>query len=199
MASIPTFCYGTYLMAEHLALSGVIAVSVAGLVVGNRGLAHTMPASRQSITTFWGIGAFLVNSIVFLLIGFELRPEHLLDDFLVALVIWLALLLTRAFVVYALGALLHRRQGNLPRSWHHVIWWGELRGAVPVALVLGLPTSLSGREQMVGIVFGVVLLSLVGQGLTMPSMLRRLHLSREEPGEDETAGELASEPTGVSL
>lgn len=191
--------YGTYLLAEHLGVSGVIAVSISGIVVGNRGLVHTTPASHQSITTFWEIGAFLVNSVVFLLIGFELRPDHLLDELLMAALIWAALLLARAFVVYGLGALLHRRQRTLRRSWRHVIWWGGLRGAVPVALALGMPASLAGRDQLVGIVFGVVLLSLLGQGLTMPSMLRRLRLSRDEGGEDEATGELAADHPGISL
>lgn len=190
--------YGTYLVAAHLGLSGVIAVSVAGLVVGNRGLVYTTPASRESITVFWEIVAFLVNSIVFLLIGFELRPDHLMGDFLMAIIIAAALLSARALIVYGLSALIHRRQGNLPLSWRHVIWWGGLRGAVPVALALGLPATFTGRAELVPIVFGVVLLSLLGQGLTMPSLLKRLRLSQEKKGEDEAGVELAPDYTGIS-
>ncbi len=183
--------YGAYLLAEHLHLSGVIAVAVAGLVVGNHGLPQTSPNSRGSVTLFWEIVAFLVNSIVFLLIGFELRPDQLLDDLLLITVVFVVLLATRALIVYGLGALAHWRQRNLPWRWRHVMVWGGLRGAVPVALALGLPTSLAGRDTLVAVIFGVVLLSLLGQGLTMPTLLRRLRLAQrgDRPNTDKSRGQ----------
>jgi len=173
--------YCTFLLAEHLHLSGVIAVAVAGLAVGNYGRPQASPTPQTSVTLFWEIVAFLVNSVIFLLIGFELRPDQLMGDLLSIAVVFGVLLATRALLVYGLGALAHWRRQNLSRNWRHVIFWGGLRGAVPVALALGLPTDLVGRDTLVAITFGVVLFSLLGQGLTIPTLLRRLGLSQSEP------------------
>jgi len=175
--------YGAFLLAEHLHLSGVLAVAVAGLAVGNQGLRSAPLASRERVTLFWEIVTFLVNSVVFLLIGFELRPDRLVGDLLAIGLAFAVLMATRAAIVYGLGALVHWRRGDLPWRWRHVILWGGLRGAVPVALALGLPTGLAGRDTLVALVFGVVLLSLLGQGLTMPALLRRLGLAQSEPVE----------------
>jgi NhaP-type Na+/H+ or K+/H+ antiporter len=122
-------------------------------------------------------------------------------------------------MVYGMGALVHWRRRDrsadgswrsLPWSWQHVILWGGLRGTVPVALALGLPTgsstgspvpspqvhrpgtgqagqALTGRDTLVGIVFGIVLISLLGQGLTMPVLLRRLGLAQSEPAREENS------------
>lgn len=170
--------FGAFLLAERLHLSGVIAVAVTGLTVGNLGLLRTSTASRTRITLFWEIVAFLVNSIVFLLIGFELRPDRLVHTLVSAGMIVMVLLTARALIVYGLSALIHWRQRTLPRSWRHVIFWGGLRGSVPVALALGLPLSLTGRDELVAIIFGVVLLSLLIQGLTIPTLIRRLGLAQ---------------------
>ena len=170
--------FGAFLLAERLHLSGVIAVAVTGLTVGNRGLLRTSAASRTRITLFWEIIAFLVNSIVFLLIGFELRPDRLVHTLVSAGMIVVVLLAARALIVYGLSALIHWRQCNLPLNWRHVIFWGGLRGSVPVALALGLPLSLTGRHELVAIIFGVVLLSLLIQGLTIPTLIRRLGLAQ---------------------
>lgn len=189
--------YGAYLLAEHLHLSGVIAVAVAGLAAGNHGLSSASSTSRENVTLFWEIVAFLVNSVVFLLIGFELRPDRLAGDLRAAVVAAAVLLAARALIVYGLSALVHRRRRNLPWPWRHVIVWGGLRGAVPVALALGLPAGLPGRESLVAIVFGVVLLSLLGQGLTMPALLRRLGLA-QSPDPKFDKSRIAAGADGVS-
>jgi CPA1 family monovalent cation:H+ antiporter len=128
-------------------------------------------------------------------------------------IVFVVLLATRAIMVYGMGALVHWRRRDrsadgswrsLPWSWQHVILWGGLRGAVPVALALGLPTgsstsspvpspqvqagqALAGRDTLVGIVFGIVLISLLGQGLTVPVLLRRLGLAQSEPAREENS------------
>jgi CPA1 family monovalent cation:H+ antiporter len=168
--------YGAYLFAEHFHVSGVIAADVRGLIVGNRGLMRTSSSSRQSMIGFWEVIAFLVNSAVFLLIGFELRPDRLAGNLLAAAVIFVVVLAVRAGIVYSLGALLHHQRRDLPVRWRHVILLGGMRGAVPIALALGLPVGLSGRSDLVAIVFGVVLFSLLGRGLSMPRLLQKLEL-----------------------
>lgn len=171
--------YGTFLLTEQLHLSGVVAVAVAGLAVGNLGLRAS--SSQTNVTLFWEIVVFLVNSIVFLLIGFELRPDRLIGALGSIAIVFGVLIIARAIVVYGLSALAHWRKRGLPWQWQHVIVWSGLRGAVPVALVLGLPSNLAGHADLVPIIFGVVLLSLLGQGLTIPRLLRRLGLAQGAP------------------
>ena len=175
--------YGAFLLAEELHVSGVIAVAVIGLVIGNHGWSRAPSLETQkNVALFWEVVAFLVNSILFLLVGFELRPSLLVDDLLSILIVFGVLMASRALIVYGMGALSRWRGRGLPSSWQHVIVWGGLRGSVPVALALGLPLTLAGRDNLVAIVFGVVLFSLLGQGLTIPSLRRRLGLVRQETG-----------------
>jgi monovalent cation:H+ antiporter, CPA1 family len=173
--------FGAFLLAERLHFSGVIAVALAGLVIGNHGWSRA-PSSETSknVALFWEIFAFLVNSVLFLLIGFELRPNLLIDDLLSIVIVFGVLMASRALIVYGIGALSRWKKHGLPLPWQTVIFWGGLRGSVPVALALGIPTDLTGRDEMVAIVFGVVLFSLLGQGLTIPSLLRRLGLVQQE-------------------
>jgi len=138
--------YGTFLLTEQLHLSGVVAVAVAGLAVGNWGLLQRSDAARTSVTLFWEIVAFLVNSIVFLLIGFELRPDRLIGALGSIVIMFGVLVVARAFAVYGLSALAHWRNRGLPWQWQHVIVWSGLRGAMPVALALGLAVQ-SGSAQ----------------------------------------------------
>lgn len=173
--------YGAFLLAEEFHVSGVIAVAVIGLVIGNHGWSRAPSLeTRKNVALFWEVVAFLVNSILFLLVGFELRPSLLIDDLLSIVIAFGVLIVGRALIVYGMGALSRWRGRGLPSSWQHVIVWGGLRGSVPVALALGLPLTLAGRDNLVAIVFGVVLFSLLGQGLTIPSLLRRLGLVRHE-------------------
>lgn len=173
--------YGAFLLAEEFHVSGVIAVAVIGLVIGNHGWSRAPSLeTRKNVALFWEVVAFLVNSILFLLVGFELRLSLLIDDLLSIVTVFSLLLASRALIVYGMGALARWRKRDLPLSWQHMILWGGLRGSVPVALALGLPAGLSGRGELVAIVFGVVLFSLLGQGLTMPALLRRLRLIQPE-------------------
>jgi CPA1 family monovalent cation:H+ antiporter len=157
--------FGAFLVAEEFHFSGVIAVALVGLVIGNHGWSRApFPETRENVAGFWEIIAFLVNSILFLLIGFELSPNLLVDDWLSILVVFGILISSRALIVYGFGALVRWRGNKLPHSWQHVIFWSGQRGNVPIALAVGLPTTLFGREKLIAIVFGVVLISLLGQG-----------------------------------
>ena len=161
----------------------MIAVAVIGLVIGNHGWSRAPSLeTRKNVALFWEVVAFLVNSILFLLVGFELRPSLMIDDLLSIVVVFGMLIVGRGLIVYSMSALSRWRGRGLPSSWQHVIVWGGLRGSVPVVLALGLPLTLAGRDNLVAIVFGVVLLSLLGQGLTIPTLLRRLGLVRRETG-----------------
>ncbi len=167
--------FGSYLAAESLHVSGVMAVVAAGLVIGNFGQAAMTPGIRLAVTAFWEYAGFVVNSLIFLLIGIEVVTINWSDKIGLALGAALLVLLGRG-VIYPLSWLVNRVGGNVPRAWQHVLVWGGLRGALSMALVLGLPAQLAGRETLVAATFGVVLFSLLVQGLSIGPLLGRLGL-----------------------
>ncbi len=170
--------YGTYLLAEHLHISGVIAVVMAGMVIGNYGASIAMsPTTRIVLTNFWEYLAFLANSLVFLLIGLAIDFNLLIDK--IALIGWavLTVLVVRALTIYLLGAPINRLKGGLPMSYRHVLFWGGLRGAISLALVLALPAAIEPwRSELRAMAFGVVLFTLVVQGTTIQWLLKKIGL-----------------------
>lgn len=169
--------YGTFSLAEQLGGSGVIATVLAGLVCGNYGAELAMTrATRATVESFWEYIAFLLNSIVFLLIGFEVRMEALIDLFPLILLAYAAGLIARILVVGGVVGALSLEQDPIPRAWVPVITWGGLRGALSMVLALSLPNEFPGREMVVTVTFGVVLLSILVQGVTMSPLLRRFGL-----------------------
>ncbi|MGD1993778.1 MAG: Na+/H+ antiporter [Anaerolineae bacterium] len=183
--------YGAYLAGEQIHVSGVLAVVAAGLVSGNVGLAGASPTTKIMLFNLWDFLAFLANSLVFLLIGLTVDLP-LLGDHLVSIgIAVVAVLLSRAAVVYGLSLLGHLKRGSephLPLSWRHVLFWGGLRGAISLALALSLPTELAQRDTLLAMTFGVVLFSLLAQGTSIRALLRRLGLT--QPSEHRTAQEM---------
>lgn len=175
--------YGSFVAGEFVHGSGVLATVAAGMLCGNYGARTGMsPTTRIATETFWEYVAFALNSVVFLLIGFEIHVRDLLGSWTTILVAWLAVLAARALIVTAVSASLHGTRERLPWRWSVLIGWSGLRGALSMVLVLGLARSFPGRELLVTITFGVVLLTLLVQGLTMPPLLRALGLTRETEG-----------------
>ena len=175
--------WGSFIVAEQNGASGVIAVVVAGLIIGNYGTRLAMSDQTvQTINTFWESIDFLVNSIVFLLIGFELQAigglESLLrsDVLLAVLGTFTAILVARAIMVYPTAMTI----GNhWPKGWKHVVLWSGLKGSIPLALVLGLPDG-ELKHTLVPIAFGVVLLSLLLQGLTVGPLIKATGVTSED-------------------
>ena len=166
--------YGSFALADQLGGSGVIATVLAGLVVGNYGAKVGMAADTlRAVESFWDYVAFLLNSIVFLLIGFEIRFGALLASTLLILVAFIAVLVARAAVVGSVTAALSRSKDPIPSAWLAPLTWGGLRGALSMVLALSLPGDFPGRERIVTVTFGVVLLSILLQGITMAPLLRR--------------------------
>jgi CPA1 family monovalent cation:H+ antiporter len=175
--------YGAYIITEEFGGSGVIGVVTCGLILGNFGSRIGMnPRTRVIVTEFWEFLAFFVNSIVFLLIGDQIRFASLGENLDSIAVTIAAVIVTRAIAIYSLGTLsnwLVKSEIN----WREqtVLWWGGLRGSVSIALALSLPTALKGREEIIATVFGVVLFTLLVQGLTTKTLLERLNLLGNEP------------------
>ena len=171
--------YGSFAVAEQFHYSGVIATVVAGLLCGNYGARTGMsPSTRVAVETFWEYVAFALNSIVFLLIGFEVRLAALAAAWPLILAGFLAAALGRGLLVAAVSALLSRTRQRIPCAWSVVLTWGGLRGAVSMVLALGLPPTFPNRELLVTMTFGVVVLSILLQGTTMAPLLRWLGVVR---------------------
>ncbi len=180
--------YGSFVAAEQLHYSGVIATAAAGLVCGSYGARTGMSAaSRVASETFWEYVAFALNSIVFLLIGLEVRLESLLSSWLPIVVAYVVVTLGRGLVILAGWSAMRWTRERFPFSWSVVLTWGGLRGALPMVLALSLPRTFEYRELLVSMTFGVVILSILLQGLSMSPVLRWLGIMREE--EERTAWE----------
>jgi CPA1 family monovalent cation:H+ antiporter len=178
--------YGSYIVADALGGSGVIAVVAAGLVMGNYGRIFTMaPSARITLSAFWDVAAFLANSLIFLLIGIDLHPGELVQREMMVwiLIIFGAVMVIRGVITYALLWICRAIKGLPPTRWIFVVFWGGMRGTIPIALVLalrdrGVPyPEVFGQEQAQALVFGVVLLSLLVQGLTIRPVLKWLGLA----------------------
>ena len=169
-----TLAFGSFLVAEQFHLSGVLAVVVAGLISGNLGPKGMSPTTRIVVFNFWEFAAFLANSFVFLLIGLQVEIPQLIENWSAILVSIFAVLVARAIVVY--GATYYNKKVSL--DWTHVIFWGGLRGAISLALVLSLPLSLGAeRAQLQAMAFGVVLFTLLVQGLSMQPLIKKLNIA----------------------
>lgn len=175
--------YGTYLITEDFGGSGVIGVVTTGLILGNFGSRIGMnPRTRIIVSEFWEFLAFFVNSIVFLLIGDQIRFAILGENFGTIIVTIAAVILTRAVAIYGLGSLSNRLANSaITIPVQTILWWGGLRGAVSIALALSVPEDFAGREVVIATVFGTVLFTLLVQGLTIQPVLKRLNLLGDQP------------------
>jgi CPA1 family monovalent cation:H+ antiporter len=169
--------FGSYLLAEKLGVSGILAVLVAGLVNGNISPQGMSPTSRIVIFNFWEYVAFLANSLIFLLIGLSINITALLAAWQPILWAILAVFIARIIVVYGLSWLVNRVSEPIPMSWQHILNWGDLRGAVSLALVLSLPMPLGPERDLLRVMaFGVVLFTLLVQSTTMAPLIRKLKI-----------------------
>lgn len=174
--------FGAYLIAERFHVSGVLAVVAAGILTGNIGTHGMSPTTRIVLFNFWEFLAFVVNSLVFLLIGLEVNLPEIWANLLPISIALAAVLASRTLVVYGLTALTNWRTANkVPLGFQHVMFWGGLRGAISLALALSLPAALAEREQLRVMTFGVVLFTLLAQGTTMQFLLRRLGIGQPAP------------------
>ena len=190
LAISAVLAYGTYLLADAAQASGVIATVAAGMTLGSSGRPRDLDGrERQALDTVWEFVAFVLTAFAFLLIGLAIPLGQLAAA--ASWVAWglLAVVGGRALVIYGLlaGASRLRRARDgpiLPGAWLHVIFWSGLRGAVSMALALSLPADLPDRGLIQGITFGIVVCTLLVQGLTVEPLARRLGLLDEglEPG-----------------
>lgn len=177
--------FGSYILAEQFHVSGVLAVVAAGIVSGNLGPRRMAPTTRILVFNFWEYAAFLANSFVFLLIGLQIDLNILLSDWQAILWAILAVLVARAASIYGLSWI----GSGIPRRYKHVLYWGGLRGAISLALALSLPAALGEQGTVLrSMAFGVVLFTLLVQGLTMKPFITRMGLIHKSQGQEEYEG-----------
>ena len=181
-ATTVALAFGSFIIAEQLHVSGVLAVVAAGILVGNIGMKSTSPTTKITVNNFWEFLAFVMNSMVFLLIGLEADLTQIQPNISLVLVAIIAVLFSRGVVVYGLtwlhGLVNPRRRISLP--YRHIQYWGGLRGAISLALALSLTGSIFGDEVVTELqlmTFGVVLFTLLIQGTTIGPLLKRLGLT----------------------
>lgn len=171
--------YGSYVGAEFLGLSSAMAVVAAGLVVGNYGLKHTIrPTTQLTLMGFWNYSAFVVNSLLFLICGLQVPLARLWEWKGSILLAYLVLLAGRTLAVLPCS-LVSRLLGEaeIPRSWTAVLVWSDFYGSLSMALALSLPVSVPWRSEIMTVTFGVVLVSLILQGVTLRYLIEYLRLS----------------------
>jgi len=182
--------YGSNVMAMQLHASGVIAVVVCGMMVGNVGAKHGMsPTTREAVFSFWEFAAFMANSFVFILIGLEIRLSELWADAGLIVAFFVIMILVRSVIVFGVHNLVRREDLRLKKPWLPVITWSGVRGSLSMVMAMMLVASESEgettRKLILNLVFGVVLLSILLQGTTIEWLMKRVGLIVETPEEIE--------------
>jgi monovalent cation:H+ antiporter, CPA1 family len=169
--------YGSFFVAEHFHMSGVLAALTAGLVIGNfRSSALITDAGRHALEPFWEYAAFIANSLIFLLIGAQEAQQHFKDLWFPVIVAIFLVTLGRAAAIYPLCAVFSHSRLKVQARHQHALVWGGLRGALALALALAVPDDLPHHDAIITITFAVVAFSVFAQGLTITPMLRWLKL-----------------------
>ena len=170
--------------------SGILAVVAAALFIGNIGRINTSPTTKVTLDKFWEFLTFVVNSLVFLIIGLKIELRLFVEHWLAIVVAIGVVLISRMLVVYIL-TFVHsfiQPKSQIPVPYRHVMFWGGLRGAISLSLALALTGDTFGAqvsEQIQVMTFGVVLFTLLIQGLSIESLIRRLQLVKTIPHRDD--------------
>ena len=171
--------YLSFFIAEQgLHVSGVMAVVAAGVVIGGDwGRSKISPPVEGYLDHFWEYMAYVANVLIFLLVGLSVDLHALQGSFAYLPWVVMAMLLSRAVMIYGLMPLLDRLPGSQPVGlpYQTVMFWGGLRGAIALAIVLSLP-EFPHSELFIPLTTGAVLFTLLVQGLTIEKLMRRLGL-----------------------
>jgi CPA1 family monovalent cation:H+ antiporter len=193
--------YAAYLLAEHFHGSGVIAVVLAGLMLGHRSTEIQSAASRVTERTIWRTVQFLLESTVFLLIGLQIKDlaaDAVNDDavgnadvLLLAAGVLVTVIVIRAIWVFPATWLprllvpkIRRNEEAPPLRNVALVAWAGMRGVVTMAAVLTIPDRTPGRPALVVAAFAVVIGTLLLQGTTLPWLVKMLRVQGPDPAQD---------------
>ena len=173
--------YGSYLIAQSVETSGALACVAAGLVHGSYGREVGMSErTRRLLDDLWEYFGFVANALVFMLVGFSSSLATVFGAIAPVAVSILAVVGSRVLVVFGTPLLYPRRLLMTNARERTVLVWGGLRGALTITLALALPAEIPERSLLIAMAFGVVLFTLVIQGLTLPILVRRAGLASSE-------------------
>lgn len=196
VATSTLLCWAAYLAGEALHVSGVIATVAAGIIFGWHQHVVLPARVRMQGSAFWRTLVFLLEALVFILIGFSLRGvlervgmETLLTSMALPILgIVLAVLLTRFLWVFGSDILLMglkrvRMVRARPLGWRQasVVAWAGMRGVVTLAVALSLPPQMPGRDLMLVTAFAVILATVVVQGASLGWLIRRMRPADTDP------------------
>lgn len=172
--------YFSFIIAEHgFHVSGIMAVVAAGVTMGSWGKSKISPSIAEFMEHFWEYLAYVANVLIFLMVGLQVDLLHLWQSIdLIALVV-IAMLVSRAIVVFGLVPIVGKLPGSdaVDRAFQMVMYWGGLRGAIALAIVLSLP-EFEHKQTLVAIVMGAVLFTLLVQGLSIEALVKLLGLDK---------------------
>ncbi len=195
-----------YLPARHFGLSAVLAVVAAGLTVTNFTPRVLTPRARERVSGFWVTIVFMLNAFIFVLVGMQFhhilsRLQHFSPSQLTtyAVVICAAVIVVRLLWVFGQGLLPSTNEPEHESGkadWSHVavLAWSGMRGGVSLAAALAIPLETAAgpfphRDLIIFLTFCVLLATLIGQGGTLPWLLRRLNV--RDDGADEREERIA--------
>lgn len=171
---------GGYALASRLHFSGPLAMVVAGLIIGNHGRSLAMSnTTRQYLDMFWELIDEILNATLFVLIGMEVLLVVFSTDLLIAASLAIAVTLLARLLTVGLPMAVLEGAINLPSGSWKVLTWGGLRGGISVALALSLPMGPE-RNTVVALTYGVVVFSILAQGLTIGRLSRRVALDADQ-------------------
>lgn len=173
--------HSTFLAAEHIFhVSGIMATVAAGLTMGSYGRTKISPPVLEHMESFWEYFAFVCNSLIFLLVGLSIELRLFLENYHAILLGFFAILVARSIAVYSLFPLIGRFKTveKVEMSFQTVIFWGGLRGSLAIAMALSLPDDLEYKPLILAITLGVVIFTLLVNGLTVRPLMGALGLNR---------------------
>jgi CPA1 family monovalent cation:H+ antiporter len=168
-----------WLGEEIFHVSGIMATVAAALTIGSWGRMKISPDIRRYMGNFWEYLAFIANALIFLLVGMEVKITELVSEWDKLFWVIIGMLISRAVVVYGLMSVVGRLPGDEPvsRDYQTVMFWGGLRGAIALAIVLSLP-HFEFSDMFVSLVTGAVLFTLIVQGLSINRVVHMLGLDK---------------------
>ncbi|HET7445606.1 MAG TPA: Na+/H+ antiporter [Solirubrobacterales bacterium] len=183
--------YGAYVGAEQLHVSGILAAVATGLYGGYRAPRSQDADTRLTAIAFWNVFIFGLETTLFVLLGLQLpgvvetlneSSSGITDLLWPVVAITLASTGVRLAFVFAIGSAAGETFGQ-----RFAVGWSGMRGAVSLAAALAVPLSVDGRPQIIFLTFALILVTLVGQGLSLPFIVKALKLEEPRRWSDEEA------------
>ena len=167
--------FASFSIAQSFHTSGILSTLAAGMVIGN--LDHFGSITEKGLHeahSFWEFACFVANSFIFILIGLDLNLWEIPNAVWVTTCTIGSMLIARAVAVYGWCFPLRRTKDAVPGIVQHLLFWGGLRGALSIALVLSLPTDFPDRAIIIAAVFNAVVFSIIVQGMSVSPLIRRV-------------------------